>query len=88
MSNYFCLFLQSVPSQVFIFDGFDVQGARSVYLNGMDTTDDNHMRYKETDDKYRIRTKATGRYVRMDPDLRVSSRFNVKDDNSLFLITV
>lgn len=74
-----------------MFDGYGVDGAHYVYLNGMNSTDGDHMRfliYMETKDRYRIRTKATGRLVRMDPDYYVSSRFDIKDDNSLFIFRV
>jgi hypothetical protein len=52
-------------------DGYGVPGARGVYLNGDDQTDDDHMRYyvtMETQGYYRIKTKATNRYVRLDSE--------------------
>jgi hypothetical protein len=70
-----------------MYDGYGVHGARGVYLNGDDQTDDDHMRYSvtmETNGYYRIKTKATNRYVRLDHDKYVSSRFNIADDRSLF----
>ncbi|XP_053397898.1 uncharacterized protein LOC128556510 [Mercenaria mercenaria] len=79
--------IQSVPRRVYMFDGYGVKGARSTYLNGMDNIDDGHMRFlvtMETLDTCRIRTKATGRYLRMDKDLHVTSILNIKDRNSLF----
>jgi hypothetical protein len=74
-----------------MYDGYGVPGARGVYLNGDDRTDDDHMRYyvtMETQGFYRIKTKATNRYVRLDKDKYVSSRYNLRDDRSLFKLVV
>jgi hypothetical protein len=75
----------------YMYDGYNVSGARGIYLNGDDQTDDDHMRYyvtMETQDFYRIQTKATNRYVRLDSDNYVSSRENIADDRSLFKLVV
>ena len=74
---------------IYMYDGYEVPGAQGIYLNGDDQTDDDHMRYivtMETQDYYRIQTKATNRYVRLDEDKYVSSRYNIADDRSLFML--
>ncbi|XP_060587781.1 uncharacterized protein LOC132743264 isoform X1 [Ruditapes philippinarum] len=82
---------RSVSFPRYMYDGYGVPGARGVYLNGDDRTDDDHMRYyitMETQGFYRIKTKATNRYVRLDKDKYVSSRYNLRDDRSLFKLVV
>jgi hypothetical protein len=81
------LTFQSFAVPRYIYDGYNVSGARGVYLNGNDQTDDDHMRYyitMETPKSYRIKTKATNRYVRLDAIGYVSSRLNRADARSLF----
>ncbi|XP_060552360.1 uncharacterized protein LOC132713702 [Ruditapes philippinarum] len=79
--------IKSVAMPLYMYDGFNVPGAKGIYLNGDDQIDDDHMRYfvtMETPEYYRIKTKATNRYVRLDTDKYVSSINNVADDRSLF----
>ncbi|XP_060574396.1 uncharacterized protein LOC132732069 [Ruditapes philippinarum] len=79
--------IMSKCRKVFLFDGFGVSGAHSRCLNGKQNPDDNRMRFRvtmETQNLCRIRTKATGRFLRMDEDLHVSSIKNISDCNSLF----
>jgi hypothetical protein len=81
------MYYKSVAMPRYIYDGYDVPGARGIYLNGDDQTDDDHMRYfvtMEIPGYYRIKTKATNRYVRLDPDNYVSSIYNMADNRSLF----
>ena len=70
-----------------MYDGFGVVGAFYDTLNGKDNADDNHMRYivtMVTNVYCTIKTKATGRYVRLDEDQYVTSKQNKLDDRSLF----
>lgn len=71
-----------------MYDGYGVTNSTTEDLFGSeDNPDDDHMRFiftKETEDHYRIQTKATGRYVRLDEDKYVSSQSNTTDDRSLF----
>ncbi|XP_053398429.1 uncharacterized protein LOC128556774 [Mercenaria mercenaria] len=79
--------IKSVASPIYIYDGYGVVDAHAPVLNGNDNTDDAHMRYVVSSDGkgcYRIQTKATGRYVRLDADQYVSSKLNLIDDRSLF----
>ncbi|XP_060555586.1 uncharacterized protein LOC132716346 [Ruditapes philippinarum] len=83
--------IKSFAMPRYMYDGYNVSGARGIYLNGDDQTDDDHMRYyvtMETQDFYRIQTKATNRYVRLDSDNYVSSRENIAEDRSLFKLVV
>ncbi|XP_053408347.1 uncharacterized protein LOC128559797 [Mercenaria mercenaria] len=75
----------AMPS-IYMYDGYGVPNAHGQVLNGNDQTEDYHMRYIVSRDgsNYRIQTKATNRYVRLDPDQYVSSKHNIIDDRSLF----
>ena len=79
-------FLKSEGVPLYLYDGYGVFGAQDC-LNGNDQTDDDHMRFvitREAQGYYRIQTKATNRYIRLDEDQYVSSRINAADDLSLF----
>ena len=69
-------------------DDFGVSGSSSPYLHTDDQTDDGHSRFLVEPEgaDCRIITKATGRYVRADSDKFITSRYNVKDDSSLFAL--
>lgn len=56
-------------------------------LNGRANMDDEHKRFlinMETTGNYRIVSKATKRYVRVDEDLYVTSKHNKTDNFSLY----
>ncbi|XP_053398430.1 uncharacterized protein LOC128556775 [Mercenaria mercenaria] len=79
--------IKSVAMPNYMYDGYGVAGSHAPVLNGNDNTDDDHMRYlvsRDGQDYYRIQTKATGRYVRLDSDQYVTSKHNLIDDRSLF----
>jgi hypothetical protein len=70
-----------------MYDGYNVSGSPFQTLHGRQNIDDNNMRYlvtMETVDYFRIQTKSTGRYVRLDEDQHVTSKLNIIDDRSLF----
>jgi hypothetical protein len=72
-----------------MYDGYNVQGAPYTSLHGRDIVDDDNMRYivtMVTEDTCRIQTKASGRYVRLDEDKYVTSKLNIIDNRSLFIL--
>lgn len=73
---------------VYMYDGYNVQGAPYTSLYGRGNIDDDNMRYivtMATEDTFRIQTKASGRYVRLDEDKHVTSKLNIIDNRSLFI---
>lgn len=77
--------IKSVGGSIYIYDGYGVKGPEQAILHGSNQ-DDDHSRFLVTmeTEGYTIRTKATGRYVRLDADLKVSTKNNIKDSRSLY----
>lgn len=82
--------IKSIGGGVYLFDGYGVPGSNYFTLNGKDHQDDDHARFLVTmvmEGRYRIQTKATQRFLRLDENLMVSSLKNSDDERALFKFT-
>jgi uncharacterized protein with PIN domain len=72
-----------------MYDGSNSADVSLQPLSGVSNIDDDHGRFvitRETLDYYRIQTKSTGRFVRVDEGIEqyVTTLSNIQDDRSLF----
>ncbi|XP_060552359.1 uncharacterized protein LOC132713701 [Ruditapes philippinarum] len=81
--------IKSFRDPVYMYDGSNSADVSLQPLSGVSNIDDDHGRFvitRETLDYYRIQTKSTGRFVRVDEGIEqyVTTLSNIQDDRSLF----